>query len=141
MFFTVVVQGALSVLLFFLMLLVNALFALLWLLLGSLAYSCRLLCHQRVLHGWLIVWNGGEEVDERADAFHPVRNFHRAALAHLLFESMPQLIVQSINSSLIENFTPTAILSLAITSFMICRLAYKFFFYMVRQAARALQAD
>jgi hypothetical protein len=100
-----------------------------WLALGWFLYATKLLTMKPVHDFWLKVYSGGDNyvLDGSVDT----RQLNMAIFSEIVFESTPQLLIQSINSGLLDEFTPIAYLSISISAVMILDGIYRLIFYKV----------
>jgi len=106
-----------------------------WLLLGIFFFQTKLLSIGAVWNFWVSFWIGRNEFDRRMltkrnDALD-YDIFNKSLLAEFLFETVPQLIVQSINSKLTGTLTNIAIFSITLSSYSVLNGVYKYGYHVL----------
>ena len=83
-----------------------------WLFVGWLLYLCKLMPVGKVERLWLLVWTGK---DYKNLPFINPRFANATVLLKILFESIPQFIIQTINNSYLDNWTPLCKISVSMS--------------------------
>lgn len=106
-------------------LVINSLFLISWLFVGWVLYICKLMSVGKIEQVWLYIWTG------RRYRNLPKLNQEFAnwtVLGKILFESIPQLLIQTINNSLLSNWTIVNKVSAACSILSILNGLYRLLF-------------
>ena len=108
--------------------LINLPFLLPMLLFGMFLYATNLFSISRIKRFWLFLWTGIKQVetpDEIVDSYT-----HNPCLYNtILLESFPQILIQTINNSKLNNWTDLAIISSVISGLSILDGIYRVVYY------------
>ena len=108
-------------------------------LVGVMALLSRILTVDAVLGFWLTIWSGkdyqsgqqGSPTTAQAGA-SPInrKTFHQLFLIRLLLENIPQIIVQSLNNSKLNNWDTLAIVSTVFSVIFLLSNLYRYCYYL-----------
>jgi hypothetical protein len=100
-----------------------------WFLLGIFLHLTKLFTIGRVQTFWFYLWTGGNrfECDRDVD----IGTLNRDMLAEFLMESLPQLLVQSINNQLTHKWTLIGWISAALSMFVALNGTYRMLYWVI----------
>ena len=98
-----------------------------WLVLGCFLYITKIFAVGKVANFWLYVWTGGNAF--QTDTFIDAKLLNTAIYSEILYETLPQLIIQVLNSTLLNSWTTLSIFSVAFSILSACSGVYRTFFY------------
>jgi hypothetical protein len=117
--------------------LVGPFFYLLWLLIGVFLQGSKTIAISSVWNMWFFVWRGDHDIDDIGGGFVDTEELNYGMLAQFLCETIPHIILQSVNNTLLDAWKTDAI---AITSFVFSILmavnSLYHYFYHKAMAAR-----
>jgi hypothetical protein len=107
-------------------------FYVLWLMVGALLFQMKMVAVGPVLNFWIFIWSDALAAKKKLDENHVIntRYFNLSSVNSLILETLPQLLIQIVNSSLVSNWSMIGAVSIAISGKQIHACAYyNIFFY------------
>ena len=92
-------------------------------------YQTKLLAFVPFWNLWVKRWTGNDE-DYLKKGLVDVTMLNKSILTELIFESLPQIIIQVVNGFFMKTFTLVGYFSIAMSSFFIINGIYSFVFYL-----------
>lgn len=98
-----------------------------WFVLGTFSYMTKTITIGRVWNVWFRVWTGGNahETDVEVDT----HALNTSLQQEFYFETLPQVVIQLVNTFLLRQLSPLAIFSLLLSFIMAINGLYKYIYY------------
>lgn len=101
---------------------------LLWFLLGAVMHATKALCIGRVWYFWVYVWGYPTVPSHAPVAAFDTKCYNESMLAEFLLEAFPQLVIQTINNTMVGAWSDVAIFSAALSTYMTLDSCYRMLF-------------
>ena len=105
----------------------STLFMTLWFTLGLFLFATKVMAIRRVHNWWYYVWTGCRNHDTEIEI--DISLLNEALFAEFLFESLPQMVVQSLNNTLTQLWNPIGIFSMCLSVFVMLNGLYRYGYY------------
>jgi len=121
------VAQVVSPLIWLLFAIVHTFTLLFWFVLGAFFYMTKTITIGRVWNFWFRVWTGGNEHETNVQVDTHALN---TCLQHEFYlETLPQVVIQLVNTFLLRQLSPLAIFSLTLSFIMAINGLYKYIYY------------
>ena len=109
---------------------------------GSILQMCKLMSVGCVWNLWIFLWSGdcnlqvpsnSNDLTELTSDSIDTEDLNHSIYYHAFFESLPHLIIQSVNSSLLRQFDSIAALSIAVSGNQLISALFPLMFYKCRR--------
>jgi hypothetical protein len=109
----------------------STLFLVVWLFVGLFLYQTKMLAIGKVWNTWFYTWTQCNDYNKEISLDASVLN--ESLFYEFLFETVPQIAIQSINNSLIYkgNIPPVSLFSLAMSIFIAINGIYRYGYYLL----------
>lgn len=99
----------------------------LWFSVGLFFFATKVMTIRRVHNWWYYVWTGSNKHDKAVEI--DVALLNEALFAEFLFESIPQMVVQSLNNTLTQLWNPIGIFSMCLSVSVMLNGLYRYGYY------------
>jgi hypothetical protein len=99
-----------------------------WTGVGMFFYQTKLLAFVPFWNMWVRRWTGSDNHTKKG--LVSVQMLNKSVLTELIFESMPQIIIQVVNGILMKTLTLVGIFSVSMSALFIVNGIYKFLFFL-----------
>lgn len=103
-------------------------FFILWFAVGIFFFQCKVFAIGSIYNFWFYLYTGTQQHD--IDTLVDTSLLNEALLVHII-ESMPQLVIQILNSTYIEAWTPISLFSTFLSAFITINGLYRFVYYLI----------
>jgi hypothetical protein len=110
-------------------LMVHVPFWCLWLLVGLYCYNIKAMAIGKVWSAWFRVWLNSDRMDSPILVDTEIMN--QGIFVHFVFETVPQIFLQTINNQLTASWGGLAIFSTVFSIFMVVNGCYRYLYYVV----------
>ena len=100
-----------------------------WFVVGTVLYQTKVITIGPVWNLWFRVWSGNDLFDTNIDI--DTRLFNKSLLSEFVLESLPQLIIQGYNNTLLDKWTLVGLISAACSAFMTVDGIWRILYYRV----------
>ena len=115
----------------------NVALVFIWPLIGCTLWTTKVFCFVAVHNLWLLVWTGTKK---HADTSSPngiiSKLLNRSLSMHVFLQTIPNLVIQIINSTLLDLWSPVSLLSVSFTAFNALNGAYRTGYYVFYKGYR-----
>ncbi len=98
-----------------------------WFAMGLFLFATKVMAIKRVHNWWYLVWTGSSKHD--TDIEIDVAMLNEAMFAEFLFESLPQMVVQSMNNTLTQLWNPIGVFSMCLSVAVMLNGLYRYGYY------------
>ena len=99
----------------------------LWFAAGLFLFATKVMAIRRVHNWWYHVWTGTDKHDKEVEI--DVSLLNEALFAEFIFESLPQMVVQSMNNTLTQLWNPIGIFSMCLSVAVMLNGLYRYGYY------------
>ncbi len=99
----------------------------LWFAAGLFLFATKVMAIRRVHNWWYYVWTGCRQHDKQIEI--DISLLNEALFAEFLFESLPQMVVQSMNNTLTQLWNPIGIFSMCLSVSVMLNGLYRYGYY------------
>ena len=99
----------------------------LWFAAGLFLFATKVMAIRRVHNWWYHVWTGTDKHDKEVEV--DVALLNEALFAEFIFESLPQMVVQSMNNTLTQLWNPIGIFSMCLSVAVMLNGLYRYGYY------------
>ena len=99
----------------------------LWFAIGLFLFATKVMAIRRVHNWWYHVWTGTDKHDKEVEI--DVSLLNEALFAEFIFESLPQMVVQSMNNTLTQLWNPIGIFSMCLSVAVMLNGLYRYGYY------------
>ena len=99
----------------------------LWFAAGLFLFATKVMAIRRVHNWWYYVWTGCRQHDKEIEI--DISLLNEALFAEFLFESLPQMVVQSMNNTLTQLWNPIGIFSMCLSVAVMLNGLYRYGYY------------
>ncbi len=88
-----------------------------WLMIGALLFQMKMVAVGPVLNFWIYIWSDNQVAKTKLEENHIINAtyFNISSVNSLVLETVPQLLIQCINSSLVSNWSTIGAVSIAMS--------------------------
>jgi len=109
--------------------LVYMIFAPVWLVIGCILFFSKCLAFQKIWNLWFSVWTGTDDFNMPQNVAADTKILNLSLLWNLVTETLPMVIIQCVNNTMLGKWTPLAYASLSFSIFMAASTAYTFSYW------------
>jgi hypothetical protein len=84
---------------------------------GGILFQMKMVAVGPVLNFWILIWSDNETAKKKLEENHVINlmYFNVSSVNSLILETLPQLLIQCINSSLVSNWSTIGAVSIAMS--------------------------